>query len=176
MGPQRLKKHSEKQNLGAPQRPSWTITATRTIFTGGQSMKKFSNPAAIIAFSLILSLTGWTAIADAMDDSGFTVTRLAMCEGIMDREPIGASNVFPETIEKVYCFLEASNITRDTEITFVWYSRDTEMARTTLPIKKGWRWRTYSSKKLTGLAKGQWRVDVQDASGLVLNSIDFRLE
>ncbi|MFC1819372.1 DUF2914 domain-containing protein, partial [Thermodesulfobacteriota bacterium] len=58
---------------------------------------------------------------------------------------------------------------------FVWYFEDTEMARVALPLNKGMRWRTYSSKKLAGL-KGNWKVELQDYSGIVLNTVSFQVQ
>ncbi len=49
------------------------------------------------------------------------------------------------------------------------------MAKVTLPVKQGQRWRTYSSKKLAGL-KGDWEVELHDAKGTVLQTVEFTVE
>jgi len=49
----------------------------------------------------------------------FTVARMVVAEGVEDREPVGVSETFPASTERVYCFLEATNIADDTEVTFV---------------------------------------------------------
>jgi hypothetical protein len=37
------------------------------------------------------------------------------------------------------------------------------------------RWRTYSSKKLAGL-KGNWKVELLESSGIILNSVSFQVQ
>ena len=83
--------------------------------------------------------------------------------------------MFPDNTETVYCFLEATNIENDTEISFVWNFEGQEKARVTLPLHKGKRWRTFSSKKLANL-KGNWTVELQDELGIILKSVSFRVE
>ncbi len=105
----------------------------------------------------------------------FSIARLLIAGSIEEREPVGIVNEFASSTEKVYCFLDAENIKEDTSVTFVWYHGDTEMARVELLLGKGSRWRTYSSKKLGGLT-GDWKVELQDPSGNVLDSVEFTVE
>jgi hypothetical protein len=106
---------------------------------------------------------------------GFTVARLVIGTGVEDREPVGAAEIFPETTEKVYCFLEATEIAQDTEVTFVWFHGDEEMLKISLPLKMGPRWRTYASKNIKGL-KGDWKVEIRDASGDLIKEATFKVE
>jgi hypothetical protein len=71
--------------------------------------------------------------------------------------------------------LEAEQIEEDTTVSFVWYHENREMARVALPLQKGPRWRTFSSKKLGGLT-GNWKVELVEASGIVLNTISFQVQ
>jgi hypothetical protein len=105
----------------------------------------------------------------------FTIARLVIAGSIEDREPFGVVDVFAVPTEKVYCFLEARDIKKDTTVSFVWYHGEKKMAKVDLPLKQGKRWRTYSSKKLFGL-KGQWKVELQDANGNVLQVVEFKVE
>jgi hypothetical protein len=133
-------------------------------------------PSAILVVFLTLTLSlSFYSLASAMDDPGFLINRMVMSESVTDREPVTIGDTFTEDTEKVYCFLEAGNIEHDTTVSFVWYFENKEMARVSLPLSKGLRWRTYSSKKLAGL-KGNWKVELQDASGIVLNSVSFRVQ
>ena len=111
----------------------------------------------------------------SMDDPGFIISRMVMCERISDREPVNESETFSADTESVYCFLEAKNIEMNTTISFVWYFDGQEMARVTLPLQKNRRWRTYSSKKLAHI-KGSWTVELQEASGVVLNTVSFQVQ
>ena len=126
----------------------------------------------IMTFTLTLF---FSANSSSMDDPGFTITRMLMCEGIADREPVHITDAFSADMEKVYCFFEAKEIENDTTVTFVWYFESKEMARVSLPLPKGMRWRTYASKKPAGL-RGTWKVELQESSGIVLNSITFLVQ
>ncbi|UCD65421.1 MAG: DUF2914 domain-containing protein [Deltaproteobacteria bacterium] len=127
----------------------------------------------IITF-MILSLCFFSQ-ASSMDDPGFMIKRMVMSEEIADKEPFAIGDTFSADTEKVYCFLEAREIENDTTVSFVWYLEDEEMARVTLPLVKGMRWRTYSSKKLAG-RKGNWKVELQESSGIVLHSVSFQVQ
>ena len=131
-----------------------------------------------IIFKILMPLIvtmNFISPVSAMDDPGFTINRMIMCERISDREPINESVTFSADTESVYCFLEAKDIETDTPISFIWYFEGEEKARVTLPLQKGMRWRTYSSKKLVNM-KGIWTVELQEASGIVLNTVSFQVQ
>ena len=132
-------------------------------------------PAVLGIIVTIIVFLSFFSSASSMDDSGFTINRMVICGKIIDKEPIAIGETFSSITEEVYCFLEAREIENDTTVSFVWYFEDAEMARVSVPLKKGWRWRTYSSKKLAGL-KGKWEVELQDYSGIVLNSVSFQVQ
>ncbi len=142
-------------------------------------MKKF--PVLITALSLTLFITSLSCAVFAAEgeiagnEPGFTIERFVIAGSVEDKEPVGVVNAFASTTEKIYCFLEASNITEETTVSFVWYHGDKKMATVRLPLGKGSRWRTYSSKKLGGL-KGEWKVELQDADGNVVETVAFSVE
>ena len=107
--------------------------------------------------------------------TGFTIARIAVGTGVENKEPAGVAETFPGTTEKVYCFLEASDIAKDTEVSFVWYHGQDEKLKTVLPLKEGKRWRTYAAKNLRGL-KGDWKVELKDATGNLLKETKFKVE
>jgi|Deesub1362A_J573_1020465.scaffolds.fasta_scaffold00038_8 hypothetical protein len=104
----------------------------------------------------------------------FEVHRLVITSGIQAREPVDALEEVAADTERLYCFLEARDIKEDTTVVFLWLHEGKQMARVELPLKKGYRWRTYSSKRLGGL-KGQWEVLLQDAQGRELAKALFRV-
>jgi hypothetical protein len=107
--------------------------------------------------------------------SGFTIARVVVGTGVDNLEPVGVAEAFPSTTEKVYCFLEATGIAEDTEISFVWFHGDKEMLKFNLPLKMGPRWRTYAFKNLRGL-KGDWKVEIRGPDGNVLKDVKFKVE
>ena len=111
----------------------------------------------------------------AKEGTSLTIARLVVGTGVENSEPVGAAEAFPASTEKVYCFLEATNIAKDTEVSFVWGYGGKEMLKTTLALKEGPKWRTYANKNLRGL-KGDWKVEIKDSEGKVLKDIKFKVE
>ena len=106
---------------------------------------------------------------------GFTIGRAVMGTGVGNREPAGVAEVFPATTEKVYCFLEATHIPKDMEISLTWFYGQKEMRKVSLLLKAGSRWRTFAHKNLGGL-KGDWKVEIKDAEGKLLKDLSFKTE
>ena len=106
---------------------------------------------------------------------GFTVARLVVGTGVEDREPTGVAETFPASTEKIYCFLEATNIAKDTEASFVWSLGGKEMWKMSLPFKMGPKWRTNAFKSLRGL-KGDWKIEIKDAAGNLVKDVKFKVE
>jgi len=114
------------------------------------------------------------AVEPAMEPA-LSIDRMVICENIVDREPIGASDTFSASVEKVYCFIEAKNIKEDTTVYAVWYFHGNEMAKVPLKLRQGDRWRTYSSKNLNGM-KGDWKVEIHDPNEVILKIAEFKVE
>jgi hypothetical protein len=102
------------------------------------------------------------------------VESAAICEDIVDREPVGAGDSFSVSMGKLFCFTKIVGAETDVDITHAWYFGDTERARITLTVKSS-NWRTYSSKILQAHEVGAWHVDVLDESGNVLDTVDFEV-
>jgi hypothetical protein len=130
-----------------------------------------------LMLTVISSTLLWPAAPAAAEETiaSLTINRLIICSGIENREPVDTVSVFAAGSEVAYAFLEATNISTDVEVSFVWRHGDSEVGRVILPIRAGTRWRTYSSKKLAGRS-GAWQVEVQDSTGAVLASVDFTVE
>lgn len=136
---------------------------------------------------VLMALITWIAVLPAFgqektkteaapkEGPGFTIGRAVMGTGVENQEPAGVSEVFPATTEKVYCFLEATNIPKDMEISITWFHGQKEMRKINLPLKAGSRWRTYAQKNLGGL-KGDWKVEIKDAEGKILKDLTFKVE
>jgi hypothetical protein len=148
----------------------------------GKKMKKHS---AVMLISVFTIMVGWAMIFPAygqekevgalMEPTGFTIARLVVGTGIENREPVGVAETFPASTEKVYCFLEATNIAEDTQVSFVWFYGEKEMLNFSLTLKMGSRWRTNASKNIAGM-KGDWKVELRDSNGNLLKEIKFKVE
>ncbi len=133
----------------------------------------------ILAFAVIVSVAITSpAIGQEQAEKGaqlFSVSTMVVAEDVQDREPVGVAETFPASTEKVYCFIEATNIAEDTEATVVWYHEEQEMRTFSLPIMQGPRWRTFAYKNLYGKT-GNWKVEIKDKTGNLVKSITFMVE
>ena len=129
----------------------------------------------LVSFMLLPFSYSFAEEAPQQTISIFTVERFVVAGSIENIEPVGIVDAFSSATEKVFCFLEARDISEDTSVSFVWYLGDTKKATVDLPIKAGKRWRTYSSKKLGG-QKGEWKVELQDVNGTVQRTLTFTVE
>lgn len=94
---------------------------------------------------------------------------------VVDRAPVDAVETYPASVGKLYCFTRIVGAAEPTTITQVWYRGDREMARVELPVRSS-DWRTWSSKRILPSWSGDWRVEVLDAAGKVLQTIPFTLQ
>jgi hypothetical protein len=104
-----------------------------------------------------------------------TIARAVVATGIENLEPVGAAATFPASTERVYCFLEATHIDQDTEVSLTWFYGGKEMGKITLPLKAGPRWRTWAYKNLGG-QEGEWKVEIKDAQGNLLKEVPFKVQ
>jgi hypothetical protein len=99
----------------------------------------------------------------------------ATCTGIEDRVPIGVSDTFPASVQRVYAFTRIVGAVSDTFVTHKWYYGDRPMAEVRLPVRSS-DWRTFSSKNILPGWTGQWRVDIVDENGTVIGGMPFTVE
>jgi hypothetical protein len=133
---------------------------------------------AVAIWGLILPVSGEEKAKEesaSTEVKGFTIARAVIGTGVEDREPVGVAEIFPASTEKVYCFIEATNIAEDAEVTLVWLHDGNEMSKFNLTLKTGARWRTWAYKNLREL-KGDWKVEIKDASGNLLKELTFKVE
>lgn len=107
--------------------------------------------------------------------AGLTIARMEIAANVQNREPEGVATSFPSTQERVYCFLEFTNVSAETTVNVVWTLGMNEMGKVPLTVKAFSRYRTWAYKTIGGM-KGEWRVDVVDDSGNVLKSATFKVE
>lgn len=124
-----------------------------------------------LAFAVVVL---FTALPVFSQQPGFTIERMVVGTGVENKEPVGVKDSFEASTEKVFCFIEARNITEDAIITVVWSHEGKDVLKTELPLKKGPKWRTNANKNLHGL-KGNWSVAVKDAQGSTVKSVSFKV-
>ncbi len=110
--------------------------------------------------------------------AGLSVTRAYICRGIEESEPTDAGRSFlpkEDGLNRLCCFSEITGSAGPDSIWHVWYWGDREMGRGGLEVK-GARWRTWSRKQVLDEWKGEWHVDIVDASDFLLYRLEFSIE
>ena len=102
------------------------------------------------------------------------VEQIAIAMAVEDRQPIGVSDVFADTVGTLYCFTEIRGIGENTTVSQVWYHGENRMAEVKLSVR-GYRWRTWSTKVMQAEWTGDWRVDVVSEDSKILKSKRFRI-
>ncbi len=104
-----------------------------------------------------------------------TLEDIQICTAVEDRQPVGAGTVFPDNLEKIYCFTKIVGATDAVSIYHVWYMGDKEVSKVSLSVKSS-PWRTWSSKVLAGLGLGKGRVEVLAENGTLLGKTEFEIQ
>lgn len=93
-------------------------------------------------------------------------------QDIVDRQPVGVSDVVAKENAKIFCFTRVVGAVGDTSVTHNWYYQGTLKSTVQLPVRSP-NWRTWSSKTMDPTWTGQWMVEVLSADGTPLESIIF---
>lgn len=109
---------------------------------------------------------------EELTNTALSVVEAKICEGIIDQEPVAPGDIFSKDTPVLFCFsrIEASEAT---EVKHIWYFQNTEVAEVPLSIGVSSGWRTYSSKNISPMEQGNWKVEIVTASGEALKTIQF---
>ncbi len=133
-------------------------------------MKKMVTlPVVLIVCVSLSALFPVSVLAENME-----VSTSAVCENVLNREAVSEASSFSASIGKLYCFSKIENIQSHTEVIHAWYFGDTQRARVTLNVNPP-AWRTYSSKIIQPHEIGNWRVEILDPSGNLLETVRFEV-
>jgi hypothetical protein len=99
---------------------------------------------------------------------------IQFCKSVEDRQPFGVGTVFPDNLDKLYCFTKIGGAEGTTYVDHVWYFGNDEIASVQLPVKSK-SWRTWSSKKLN-MGFGDGYVEVVSESGEILGRAEFKIQ
>ena len=92
------------------------------------------------------------------DTEGLRISRIYICSGIKNREPIGIQTSYHLTEPTfIYCFTEIIGAKKPIEIKHLWYHKERPVVGVILPVNSQ-RWRTWSRKTIYPEFKGTWKV------------------
>lgn len=135
----------------------------------------FRHSGIIIIAGLTASLLLLAGFAGAESVQGLQVTRALISLDVLEREPVGEGWRFPAAAKRVYCFTEIRGAATPTTITHIWYYEDRVVHEYPLAVE-GPGWRTWSYKNIHGSQQGEWKVEIQDAGGVVLSTVFFIID
>lgn len=104
-----------------------------------------------------------------------SVEESAIALDVIDRMPVGSDSSFVASVGLVYCWTRVAGAEGEVAIHHVWFHGDQEMADIELRIG-GSPWRTWSSKAIVPEWTGDWRVEVRDSAGNVIETIRFTVQ
>lgn len=108
-------------------------------------------------------------------DAGVRLSLAVIASGVEAREPVGQGDRFPADIGQVYCYTRVEGASEETVIYHAWRQGDKLHAKVQLNIR-GPSWRTWSSKRILPAWTGDWTVDIEDADGNVLDTLQFTID
>jgi hypothetical protein len=127
------------------------------------------------AIVVLISLCLLIPAVEAQVSNRVEVVAAAICKDVVEREAVDVANSFSNSVPRLYCFTKIVGASQPTEVVHVWSYGDVERARISLAVN-GATWRTHSSKAIQAHEIGSWRVDVLDASGNLLETINFEIK
>jgi hypothetical protein len=106
---------------------------------------------------------------------GMAVSRMAICENVEEREPVGAAETFPSDVGALCCFTEINQADPPAQIFHRWYIGDRLINEIPITVRAS-HWRCWSRKTIVASWKGECRVEVATEAGDVLRVANFTLE
>jgi Protein of unknown function (DUF2914) len=141
--------------------------------SGRKCMKHFLSWSGVcIAIVSICLLVPYSI--QAQQTGNLNVATAVICKNVADRQPVAPGTSFSASVGRLYCYSKIADIQDSTKIVHVWYFGDRERARTTLSVNPP-SWRTFSSKIIQAQEIGKWHVKILDASGNMLQDVEFEI-
>jgi len=108
----------------------------------------------------------------------YEIKEFVTCKNVKNHIPLYHTTHFTIKNKKVWAFAYFKNIKKTKIIDFIWEKKvDNKWklyADVKLPIKKGYRWRTFSYIRIRPYFIGNWRVSLLD-NNKTLKSIEFNI-
>lgn len=123
---------------------------------------------ALISACLLASTAG-VALAQ---ESDITV-EVAIATDVVDRMPVDGGSAFAADVGSLWCWTRVSGAEGKT-LSHVWIHGPHERTLT-LPAIGGSPWRSWSNKNIPEAWTGEWRVEIRDEDGSVLETVTFTI-
>ena len=104
------------------------------------------------------------------------VKDIKICKNIKNRNPVGVSEVFSNTVDSLYCFTKIENLGKKIEVRHIWFYENQMMTQVRYNVKKSNVYRSWTKKTISSYQIGNWRVEVQDRNGTIIGSKQFTIK
>ncbi len=127
-----------------------------------------------LAWIPIMAL-GFAISTPAMAQQSLAVEESTISRDVVDRMPVQPGATFTTDVGRLFCWTRITGAEGQTSVHHVWFLEDEEMADVELNVGAA-SWRTHSSKAIQAEWSGNWRVEVRDPEGTVLETIRFSVQ
>ena len=121
-----------------------------------------------------LSLAAMLFLLTAASVWSLEITEAVITTAVVDREPVDRVEVFPIQNGTLYCFTRVKGAEEPAFVYHLWFRDEELMSRVELPVNSP-DWRTWSAKTFLRDWSGEWRVEIQDTNGFLLQTVKFQL-
>lgn len=126
----------------------------------------------VIRAGLMFTLAAAVCPAGVLAQGGLVVEETAVAPDVVDRVPVDPDSTFTADVGRLFCWTRVAGASGETTIHHVWFRGDDQMADIELSVG-GSPWRTWSNKRILPEWTGDWRIEVRDAQGNVLETVRF---
>ena len=101
---------------------------------------------------------------------------IKICKNIKNRSPVGVGEIFPSSVDSLYCYTKIENLGKKMEVRHVWYYENQIMTQVRYNVKKSNVYRSWTKKTISSFQIGNWRVEVQDRNGTIIGTKQFKIK
>ena len=101
---------------------------------------------------------------------------IKICKNIKNRSPVGVGEIFPSSVDSLYCYTKIENLGKKMEVRHVWYYENQIMTQVRYNVKKSNVYRSWTKKTISSFQIGNWRVEVQDRNGTIIGTKKFKIK
>ena len=102
-----------------------------------------------------------------------SIKDIQICIIVVNRVPIGSDTYFLNNTDSLFCYTRIQNPGGKQQIAHLWYYKEKLISKIKYNIKRSNIYRSWTHNRIRSHQTGIWRVDVQDASGIVIGSKSF---
>ena len=105
-----------------------------------------------------------------------SLKEIKICKNIKNRSPVGVGEIFPSSVDSLYCYTKIQNLGKKMEVRHVWYYENQIMTQVRYNVKKSKVYRSWTKKTISSFQIGNWRVEVQDRNGTIIGTKQFKIK